>query len=292
MSALSNFLENLMVDGLLRGGCLTSAGAAGSSAVVKGIRTASTVYAVGDTVVPQSGDTGGGGKLLLCTTAGTSAASGTLAIPNPGSTVADGTVTWTAIPTLPAFLNVYYAILTCTKGIVARSTAYALNDTAVLLAADSVYHLYKVTTAGTTAGSAPSYPGAIGEVITDGTAVLTEQSTALDAGTAEVEPSGGSYARVAVGCALANFAGTQSAGSTTASTGTGATTSNNSAVTWPTPSGAWASGSAMAWGIAMYDQASAGNLLTWAPLSAPKTINATDPAPSIAAGAATLQFDN
>src|SRR5674476_468937 len=41
------------------------------------------------------------------------------------------------------------------------------------------------------------------------------------------EVSGGSYARAAVTSGLAAWAGTQSAGSTTASSGTGGTTSNN-----------------------------------------------------------------
>ena len=45
------------------------------------------------------------------------------------------------------------------------------------------------------------------------------------------EVTGGSYARVAVTSSLANWAGTQSAGSTTASSGTGGQTSNNNAVT-------------------------------------------------------------
>jgi hypothetical protein len=45
MANLSDYMENLLVDGVYRGGCLTSAGAAGSSAVVKGIWTASTAYA-------------------------------------------------------------------------------------------------------------------------------------------------------------------------------------------------------------------------------------------------------
>ncbi len=48
------------------------------------------------------------------------------------------------------------------------------------------------------------------------------------------EVTGGNYARVAVTRSLANFAGTQSAGSTTASSGTGGVTSNNGAISWGT----------------------------------------------------------
>lgn len=44
-----------------------------------------------------------------------------------------------------------------------------------------------------------------------------------------------SYARPSVTSSLANWAGTQSAGSTAVSTGTGGTTSNNGAISWATP---------------------------------------------------------
>lgn len=102
------------------------------------------------------------------------------------------------------------------------------------------------------------------------------------------EVSGGSYARVAVTGSLANFAGTQSAGSTVASSGTGGTTSNNGAVTFPAPTANW--GVVTHFGI--YDAASAGNLLFWAPLTASKTVNNGDAAPSFAAAALTVQIDN
>src|SRR6185436_21073852 len=115
----------------------------------------------------------------------------------------------------------YFGLLKSTRGPRANSTAYALNDTISVVANDAKVHLYKCTTAGTSAASQSTlYPGVDNEAITDGTAVLTEQKAALEAGTAAVEPSGGSYARVAVTASLANWAGSQSAGSTTASTGT------------------------------------------------------------------------
>lgn len=86
------------------------------------------------------------------------------------------------------------------------------------------------------------------------------------------EVSGNSYARVAVTTALTAFAGTQSAGSTTASSGTGGQTSNNAAITFPTPSGTW--GTVSHFGI--YDASSGGNLLFWGALSISKTINQGD----------------
>lgn len=102
------------------------------------------------------------------------------------------------------------------------------------------------------------------------------------------EVTGGSYTRVAVASSLANWAGTQSAGSTTASSGTGGTTSNNAAVTFPAPTANW--GTVVAFGV--YDASSAGNLLFYASLTTSKTINNGDAAPSFAAGALTFQADN
>lgn len=223
MAGKSDFLENLFIDGFFRGGCLTTAGAAGSSAVVKGIWTATTAYVVGDIVVPHANMTGAGGKLLRCTTAGTSGSTNTLAVPNPGSTLTDNTVTWTAIATMPALNVLYVALLTAT----------------------------------------PSDAGGGTEV------------------------TGGSYARVPVNSTLANWAGTQAAASTTASTGTAAVTSNNSAITFAAPTANW--GSITHMGI--YDSLTGGNLLYWVALTTPKTVNNGDAAPSFAAAALTITED-
>lgn len=102
------------------------------------------------------------------------------------------------------------------------------------------------------------------------------------------EVTGGSYARVAVTSSLANWAGTQSAGSTSASSGTGGTTSNNAAVTFPAPTANW--GSVVE--FCVFDASTSGNLLFRTALTVPKTINNGDAAPSFAIGAATFQIDN
>lgn len=102
-----------------------------------------------------------------------------------------------------------------------------------------------------------------------------------DADSAEVEVSGGSYARVSVAASLANFAGTQSAGSTTASSGTSGTTSNNAEIVFPAPTANW--GSITAFGL--YDASSGGNCWIYGDLNAPKTVNSGDPAPKFSAGA-------
>ena len=116
-------------------------------------------------------------------------------------------------------------------------------------------------------------------------ALLTAAPSDTGGGT---EVSGNAYARVAVTSSLANWAGTQAAASTTASTGTSGTTSNNAAVTFPTPTPA-------GWGTvthaAIYDASTAGNLIAWGALAASKVINADD-AVSFPAGSLQFQIDN
>lgn len=104
------------------------------------------------------------------------------------------------------------------------------------------------------------------------------------------EVTGGSYARVAVNSSLANWAGTQASGSTTASSGTGATavTSNNVAVTFPAPTAGW--GNIV--GFTIWDAASSGNMLFFGALAAAKTVNGGDAQPAFAIGSLALTFDN
>lgn len=118
--------------------------------------------------------------------------------------------------------------------------------------------------------------------------MTTNATHAVGSGT---EVSGGSYARVAVtaGMGATGWAGTQSAGSTTTSSGTGASavTSNNGTITFPAPTANW--GVVTGWTI--WDASSSGNMLFFGPLSVSKTINNGDAAPSFASGALALTFD-
>ena len=102
------------------------------------------------------------------------------------------------------------------------------------------------------------------------------------------EVSGGSYARVAVAASLANWAGTQAAASTTASTGSSGTTSNNGAITFPAPTASWGSVTH----FAIYDAATAGNMLFYGSLGTAKTVNNGDAAPSFLASSLSIQIDN
>lgn len=190
----------------------------------------------------------------------------------------------------PATANFSVGLLTSTKGPRANSTVYALNDTISLTANDGKTHLYKCTTAGTSAAAQSTlYPGVNSEAITDGTAVFTEQAAAIRGGTV-VEASYTGYARANSAASLANWAGTQGAGTTVASTGTGVpTTSNNGTLTFGTTN---TGSTAYVWATATFDATSAGNMLEVEPLTTVKTINNGDPAPTFAAGALSTSYDS
>jgi hypothetical protein len=106
-------------------------------------------------------------------------------------------------------------------------------------------------------------------------------------GGTEVSTSGTNYARQSIGKTLAAWAGTQGAGTTTASTGTSAVTSNNNAITFGAPSASWGTVTH----FALYDAVTSGTLIGWAALTTSKTINNGDAAPSFAAGSLTFAVD-
>jgi hypothetical protein len=115
-------------------------------------------------------------------------------------------------------------------------------------------------------------------------ALYTESPTDAGGGT---ECTGGDYARVTVACSLANWSGTQGAGTTAASSGTGGTISNNIAVTFPTPSASW--GTVVA--VGLLDASTSGNLLYWGAVSPSKTVSNGDSPPQFAPGDLQFQID-
>lgn len=112
-------------------------------------------------------------------------------------------------------------------------------------------------------------------------------TTACSDSASGTEVTGGSYVRASLAASLANWAGTQSAGSTTASTGTGGTTSNNAVISFPTPTAGWGTVVSMEW----MDAASAGNAWVCTPLTINKAVNTGDSV-SFPAGTNSLQIDN
>lgn len=102
-----------------------------------------------------------------------------------------------------------------------------------------------------------------------------------------VECTGGSYARVAVTASLANFAGTQGAGTSTPSTGTTGTTSNNVDIQFPSPTAGW--GTVVAMGV--YDAPTGGNLICYGAVLPPKVVNSGDLPPKFSVGQWVFQLD-
>lgn len=118
-------------------------------------------------------------------------------------------------------------------------------------------------------------------------ALFTDSCTDAGPGT-EVSTSGTAYARQAVTASLANWAGTQSAGSTTASSGTGGTTSNNGAITWAWSTAAWGTIQSVGW----MDASTAGNRLICINLTASLNVSGSGFTVSFSAGQLSFQIDN
>ncbi|MDG4551956.1 MAG: hypothetical protein P9F19_02005 [Candidatus Contendobacter sp.] len=93
-----------------------------------------------------------------------------------------------------------------------------------------------------------------------------------------VEVSGGNYARVQNGPSDAAWS---------APSGGNGQISNIPSIAFNNPTADW--GTIIGFGL--YDALTAGNLLIFAPLSSPKTINAGDPPPAFSPGALTIMID-
>lgn len=97
------------------------------------------------------------------------------------------------------------------------------------------------------------------------------------------------YARGQLDASATNWKGTGGETTATDSTGTGGTVSNNAIIT---VGAAATSGPQVVTHFAVLDACTGGNMLFWAPLTASKTINNGDPAPTFAVDALTIQQDN
>lgn len=128
---------------------------------------------------------------------------------------------------------------------------------------------------------------AIGTPATWYVALFTTTCTDAGPGT-EVSTSSTGYGRQAVTAALANWAGTQSAGSTVASSGTGGTTSNNSAITWSASTAAWGTVTSVGW----MDASTSGNRWICIDLTSSLNVSGAGFTVSFSAGQLQFQIDN
>jgi hypothetical protein len=128
---------------------------------------------------------------------------------------------------------------------------------------------------------------AVGTPATWHMALFTTTCTDAGPGT-EVSTSGTGYGRQPVTAALASWAGTQSAGSTVASTGTSGTTSNNAAITWSASTAAWGTLQSIGW----MDASTSGNRWICIDLASPLSVSGAGFTVSFSAGQLQFQIDN
>ena len=114
-------------------------------------------------------------------------------------------------------------------------------------------------------------------------ALFTDTCTDAGPGT-EVSTAGTAYARQSLTASLANWAGTQGAGTTVASTGTGGTTSNNVAITWTASTAAWGTIQS----VGLMDASTAGN--RWICINLTSSFNVSGSGITVSFPAASLSF--
>jgi len=182
--------------------------------------------------------------------------------------------------------STWYLGLLVIQGIWQANTVYTSGQFVVPPTGNG--RVYKCTTGGTSGSGQPTWPTTNGGTVNDGTVVWTEQTTNFLAGTLPPEVSGGSYGRVSQVANLGNFAGTQGAGSTTASSGNSGQTSNNNVLPWPVPSANWGTVGILVW----YDAPTGGNIWAFEVLTNPQTVNNGNAAPTSAIAAVVLGFNN
>jgi len=179
----------------------------------------------------------------------------------------------------------YVGLVVASAGQSPRSTAVTSGQYTVPATLNG--RLYKCTTAGTSGSSEPTWPTTAGGTVVDGSVTWTEQTTAIYGGTVP-EGSATGYARVAIASSLTAWSGTQSAGSTVASTGTSGQVSNNAALNFAQVT----TSLGLVVGLCYWDALTGGNCWEVAIQSSgtPTTVGANI-SPVVAAAAAVVGYD-
>jgi hypothetical protein len=176
---------------------------------------------------------------------------------------------------------------TTTVTVRGNNTPYTAGNRMMLGTSD--LNVYECITAGTSTNPAPSFNTALGSTTADGTVIWLTLKQGLpkrpiwvalhtadptDAGTG-AEVTGGSYARVQVDPADANWS---------APDATGGLTANVSDIVFPAPTANWGSITH----TSTWDRGTGGNMGYYGALTPAKTVNNGDPAPRFPAGSLTI----
>jgi hypothetical protein len=180
----------------------------------------------------------------------------------------------------------YVGLIVASAGQSPRSSAVSVGQYTVPATLNG--RLYKCTAeTGNTGASEPTWPTAAGGTVVDGGVTWTEQTNALYGGTIP-EGSATGYARVAITSGLAEWSGTQGAGTIAASSGSSGQISNNAAISFAQVT----TSLGLVVGFGMWDAVTGGNAWEFAIQSSgtPTNIGANI-SPNIAAGAAVIGYD-
>lgn len=179
----------------------------------------------------------------------------------------------------------YVGLIVASAGQSPRSTVVTSGQYTVPATLNG--RLYKCTTGGTTGSGEPTWPVTAGGTVTDGTAVWTEQTTALYGGTIP-EGTATGYARVGIASTEAAWSGTQGAGTTVASSGSSGQISNNAALNYAQVT----TSLGLVVGLGYWDALTSGNCWEVAiQQSGTPTLVSANISPTIAAAAAVVGFD-
>lgn len=165
----------------------------------------------------------------------------------------------------PTILGV--ALILANRNKWAASTAYVANASAA--SADYVIpntangRIYRCTTSGTSAASEPVFPVTNGGTVTDGTAVWTEATTQIEAGTFREVGAGVGYARAQNNPLDSNWDVTDQ---------TGGAVNNLIVLVYGAATADWGT----AFGTMIYDATTGGNPLIFSALAVPRQVLSSD----------------
>jgi hypothetical protein len=287
MAAMSNYLENKLVDFIFRGQTFSAPSSLWCALFVSTPESPNPAVAITAVAAEETGAitvfAAEGGKTKVTSAAAHGLANGDL-VKISGTTSYNGVFIISSVLTNSFVIEKVFVADDATGTWVGSNVVVSAASHGLVAGSD-------ITISGTT-----SYNGnfTVSSAVADVSFVIPAFFVADEAGSlvriigdanigTEVSSSGTGYARVEIAPSLTAFTSTQSPDGSddTVSTGVSGQTKNQASIVFPAPTGDW--GRVTRLGI--YDAQTSGNLLLHGALDYPKSINNHDSAPSFAAGA-------